>query len=234
MRTRSDKKEQLDNLSLHGEPLHKALKSLGWINKWFGNHRSTVKSILNVYYKEQKPLKIIDLGCGGGDLIFAIAKALRKKDIRFSIIGIDGNKSSLQYAGEKCAGFGEITFQQEDILSPVFTPAACDILITSHFIYHFRETELVRFINNKLTNVSTAFICSELERSRFALFLFKVTSFLLPISKLAKQDGQLAIKRSLTKKEWLSLLLQTNIENFRLRRVPLFRIQLIVLLNNKI
>lgn len=234
METRSDKQEQLDNLSLQGEPLHKALKSLGWINKWFGNHRSTINSILYVYNKEQKPLKIIDLGCGGGDLILAIAKELRKKKVQFSILGIDGNNSSLKYAGEKCAGFEEITFQQADILSPAFKPAPCDILITSHFIYHFPETELVRFINNKLTNVSTAFICSELERSRIAFFLFKLTGFLLPVSKLAKQDGQLAIKRSFTKKEWLSVLKQTNMESFRLRRVPLFRIQLIVLLDNKI
>ncbi len=233
METRSDKQEQLDNLSLQGEPLHKALKSLGWINKWFGNHRSTIKAILNVY-KEQKPLKIIDLGCGGGDLILAIAKVLRKKKVNFSIIGIDGNNSSLKYAGEKCAGFEEITFQQADILHPSFTSAPCDVLITSHFIYHFPEPELIGFINNKLTNVSTAFICSELERSRLALFLFKLTGFLLPVSKLAKQDGELAIKRSFTKKEWLSILMQTNIVNFRLTRVPLFRIQLIVFLDNKI
>jgi 2-polyprenyl-3-methyl-5-hydroxy-6-metoxy-1,4-benzoquinol methylase len=234
MKTRSDKQEQLDNLSLQGEPLHKALKSLGWINKWFGNHRSTVKSILNVYDNEKKPLTIIDLGCGGGDLILVIAKALRKKGVQFSIVGIDGNNSSLQYAGEKCAGFGEITFQQADILHPAFKPAPCDILITSHFIYHFPEAALIEFMNNKLTNVATAFICSELERSDLALFLFKLTSFLLPISKLAKQDGQLAIKRSFTKKEWLSVLKQTNIENFRLRRIPLFRIQLVVFRDNKI
>ncbi len=234
MKTRSDKQEQLDNLSLDGEPLHKALKSLGWINKWFGNHRSTVKSIIHLYDKDKKPLKIIDLGCGGGDLLLAIAKTLRKKKAIFSVIGIDGNNSSLKYAGEKCAGFEEITFQQADILHPSFTPADCDILVTSHFIYHFSEKELVGFINNKLTNVTTAFICSELERSRLALFLFKLTAFLLPVSKLAKQDGQLAIKRSFTKKECLSILMQTNIENFCLRRVFLFRIQLIVFLNNKI
>lgn len=234
MNSRSAKQEQLDNLSLTGEPLHKALQSLAWINRWLGNYRSTIKAVLAVNHAEKKHLKIIDLGCGGGDLILAIAKALRKKNRTFSIVGIDGNSNSLNYAREKCAGFEEITFEEANILSPAFKPPVCDILISSHFIYHFSEEELACFINTKLSGINIAFICSELERSRIAFFLFKLTGFLLPLSKIARQDGLLAIKRSFTKKEWLIILKKTTIAVFSLRRVLLFRIQLILFFDNKI
>ena len=228
MKTRSASSEKLDNLSLNGEPLHKALKSLEWVNRWFGNHRSTVKAIINVYNKEKKELRIIDLGCGGGDLIVCVAQSLRKIGAKFAITGIDGNNNTLKYAAEKCAGFPEVSFQQADILNPDFKLEHCDVLMTSHFIYHFSEKELSVFINKNLPGIKIAFICSELERSRLAYFLFKLGSFFLPLSKLAKQDGLLAIKRSLTKKEWLSVLKQANISAFSLRKVLLFRLQLII------
>lgn len=228
MITRSVEKEKLDNLSLDGEPLHSALKSLAWINRWFGNHNAVLNPLLAICKKEQKTFKIIDLGCGGGDLILALAKKLQKNKISFSITGIDGNQHSLDFAQEKCRAFTEINFIQADILGDDFKIEPCDILISSHFIYHFTNEELFRFFNKNLSQVSKAIICSELERNRFALFLFKLFGFLLPISKLAKQDGLLAIKRSFTKKEWLSIFDSLNFTAFSLKRVPLFRILLIV------
>lgn len=228
MSTRSAEKEKLDDLSLLGEPLHKTLLSLEWINRWLGNHRAVISSILSICEKEKRPLHIVDLGCGGGDLMLAIAKALRRKNIQFVITGIDGNGNNLAYAEEKCAGFGEINFLQADILHDEFKIAPCDILISSHFIYHFSEEGLIRFLGNNSPVIARAIIFSELEWSRFAMLLFKLGRFLLPISKLAKQDGLLAIKRSFTKKEWLSILQKTGISSFSLQRVPLFRIRLVI------
>jgi 2-polyprenyl-3-methyl-5-hydroxy-6-metoxy-1,4-benzoquinol methylase len=234
MKTRSAEPEKLDNLSLNGDPLHKALKSLEWINKWFGNHRSIVRSIQSICNKEKKPLTIIDLGCGGGDLLSAVARSLQKNKIKFSLTGIDGNDNTLQYAQKKCAGFKMIKFIQADILQDDFSTEPCDVLISSHFIYHFTEDGLIHFFSNNLPGITTAVVFSELERSRFAMILFKLSSFLLPISKLAKQDGLHAIKRSFTKKEWVTILKKANITSYRLRRVPLFRIQLVIFPGKKL
>lgn len=228
MKTRSAANEQLDNLSLQGEPLYKALKSLNWINRWFGNKASSCKAIVAIYRKEKKPLHIIDLGCGGGDLALGMAGALQKNNTPFSITGIDGNSHTLNYAQKKSAGFNEIYFMQADILSQQFKTVPCDVLFSSHFIYHFTEDGLVHFLKNNLPSVSSAVVFSELERSRLAAFLFRWVSFLLPISKMARQDGQLAIKRSFTRKEWLYILEKAGVQAFSLKRMPFFRIRLII------
>lgn len=234
MTDRSTQKEKLDDLSLEGPPLHGALKSLEWINRWLGNHRSIIKVMHRFFREEKRALKIIDLGCGGGDLVLEIARSMRAEGFSFSITGIDGNMNSLDYARAKCAAWPEISFIQADILADDFDPGACDLLITSHFIYHFTEEQLVRFINRVMPSVSTAFICSELERSRLALALFRMGSIFLPISKLARQDGLLAIQRAFTKKEWLSLLAKTKVAVYEFKRVPFFRIRLMLFPVNKI
>jgi 2-polyprenyl-3-methyl-5-hydroxy-6-metoxy-1,4-benzoquinol methylase len=228
MTTRSSEKEKIDDLNLHGEPLHKALKSLEWVNRWFGNHRSVVKAIHGIYKKEERPLSIVDLGCGGGDLALAVAKSLQKQKIEFTITGIDGNANTIAYAQKKCIVFSEINFLQFDILKKDFNIQPCDILISSHFMYHFTGEGLVNFLKSNLSAISTAFIFSELKRNRFAMRLFKFSHFLLPLSKLAKEDGLLAIKRSFSEKEWLAILQQAGIDTYRLQRVPLLRILLTI------
>lgn len=234
MNIRSSEKEKLDDLNLHGETLHQALQSLEWVNRWFGNHRSVIKAIHSIIKKETKPLRIIDLGCGGGDLALAVAKSLRQYKIEYSITGIDGNANTLVYAQKKCAAFSEINFLQADILSTQFRIQSCDILISSHFMYHFTADALADFLKNNLSAMSTAFIFSELKRNRFAMRLFKFSSFLLPISKLAKEDGLLAIKRSFSEKEWLAILQEAGIRTYRLQTVPLFRIFLTGFTTSKI
>ena len=224
MKVRSSENEKLDDLNLHGEPLYKALQSLEWVNRWFGNHRSVIKAIHTIIKKEVRPVRIIDLGCGGGDLALAVAKSLRQHKIECTITGIDGNANSLAYAKKKCAAYTEINFIQADILSNQFSIQPCDILISSHFMYHFTADALVDFIKNNFSYISTALIFSELKRNRSAMRLFKFSSFFLPISKLAKEDGLLAIKRSFSEKEWLAILQQAGLETFSLQRVPLFRI----------
>jgi 2-polyprenyl-3-methyl-5-hydroxy-6-metoxy-1,4-benzoquinol methylase len=228
MKMRSSEKEKLDDLNLHGEPLHKALQSLEWVNRWFGNHRSVIKAIHRIYKKEEKPLRIIDLGCGGGDLVLAVARSLRQDKIEFTITGIDGNANTLAYAHKKCEAFPEIKFLPADILSNQFSLQPCDILISSHFMYHFTADALVDFLKSNSPAISTAFIFSELKRNRIAMRLFKFSHFLLPISKLAKEDGLLAIKGSFSEKEWLTILQQACIDTYRLQHVPLFRILLTI------
>ncbi|MFM6923988.1 MAG: methyltransferase domain-containing protein [Ferruginibacter sp.] len=234
MKSRLTEPEKLDDLSLQGETLHKALQSLAWINRWFGNHRSVIKAIHAVYKKQERPLRIIDLGCGGGDLISAVARSLQQQQIEFSITGIDGNPDSLAYAQKQSAMFGNIDFIQADILSKNFSIQSCDILISSHFIYHFQEEKLASFLKNNESVVSTAIIFSELERNGLAWRLFKFSSFLLPISKMAKTDGLLAIQRSFTRKEWISILQKAGISGYRLQAVPLFRILLTIFPGKKI
>ena len=234
MKMRWAELEKLDNITLHGQTLHNALQSLEWVNKWFGNHRAVIKAIQQVYKKEEKPLSIIDLGCGGGDLILAVAKSLQQHKIEFTITGIDGNADSLAFAQKKCETFPQINFIQADILSKDFSIKPCDILISSHFIYHFSYDSLIDFIKSNLRLIATAVIFSELNRNRSAMRLFKFSSILLPISKLAKEDGLIAIKRSFTVKEWLSILQNTGIGKYSLQSVPLFRILLTIFLTREI
>lgn len=222
---RDTRSEQIDNLSLNGKQLHLTLKSLAWINQYFGNRQNIIQPVLNVIRENPqiKHFHIVDLACGGGDMLLILAGTLASRGISFSMTGIDGNEYSLKYAQEKSGAYPTIHYLQADILNPEFRIPACDILISSHFIYHYSATALINFFESNMPLVRLVFINSGLERNVWASRLFHWFGFLLPINAIAKKDGLIAIRRAFTKIELLTILEQTSYK-YTVNRVALFRL----------
>lgn len=225
MDNRLHKNEQLDNFELSGQILHQTLAELAIINRYFGNYRAVKKVVLSAIKKtNNQPIRIIDIGCGGGDLLLYLAKIFRKKGINASFLGIDGNAHSLQYGKEKSVDFPEIGFLQADLLSDDFQLPMCDILISTHFLYHFNNQEVTKFLARQKPFIQNVFIASELERNRLAYWLFFVFSPLLGFSKLTREDGLLAIQRAFKKSELKNILSGENLANVSIKRQFFFRL----------
>lgn len=225
LRVRLHKPEQLDNLSLSGEVLDKTLASLKFINTYLGNQKQLNKAVLR-YCKKlpiKKELRIVDIGCGGGDCIIHISKKLKKHNIRASFIGIDGNPKSIAYATQKNPDPKHINFSTADILDKSFVIPDCDLLISSHFIYHFNNTDLIGFIEHIQSKKVKRIIFSELYRSTFAYYLFKLVSVVLPVSDMAKKDGLIAIQRAFSIQELKKIMNNSNVEKYTITKKPFFR-----------
>ncbi len=223
---RLHKSEQLDNLSLSGKALKKTLLSLKLINTLLGNHRHLGTALLN-YCKAnstQKEFHIIDLGCGGGDCISYISKKLKKHNIKATFTGIDGNPTSIFLATQNNVDSLHINFIVANILTPDFMIPDCDVLISSHFMYHFRDKELILFLKQLQTKKVKRAIFSELNRNETAYYIFKLMSFMLPISGIAKKDGLLAIQRAFSIRELANIIQNTNSKHFEIIKKPFFRI----------
>jgi len=164
LESRSRETEEMDDLNLSGEKLHQTLKGLSLINRFLGNTQTTFKLAKAEILKADHPLKTIDLGCGGGDNLRAIAAWCNRNNHPVELIGIDGNAHTLAYGRSKNTDTISIQYQQADILSPSFQIPNCDLLISSHFIYHFSDLELIRFLQQSKTRVSKKIIFSELRR----------------------------------------------------------------------
>ena len=225
MEERSQSKEQLDNLSLSGSILHKTLSSLNFINSLFGTHRQLSNAVLRycMSKKQKEHFKIVDLGCGGGDCIRQIAKTLEKNNFKATFIGIDGNAQSIAFAKTHHTYTENTIFTTADILHPDFEVPECDLLISSHFIYHFKDDHLIEFLKRLKSKKTDTVIFSELRRSKWAFFLFKATNFLMPITRMAKEDGLKAIQRTFTIKELQRIIKNSEPTSFSVIKKPWFR-----------
>ncbi len=225
LNTRLHASERLDNLSLSGKPLKKTLKSLKLINRIFGNHKQLSRAIQD-YCKKNEDLKvfhIVDLGCGGGDCIQYLAKKLAQKEISIIFTGIDGNPNSIAYAKKNNIHNQNVNYKVDNILDSNFVVPDCDILISSHFMYHFKDEELLSFLRKIQGGNVKHVIFSELYRNKVAYYLFKFVRHLLPMSEIAKKDGLIAIKRAFSIEEFKKVIRAFGIKKFKIRKKPFFR-----------
>ena len=98
---RSNGIEIMDDLDCKGDVVNQTLRELEFINRTLGGNQITVDGVNALVDKtQQRPLVIIDLGCGGGDMLILLANHFKKKGVKAEFIGIDANPNIIAYASK--------------------------------------------------------------------------------------------------------------------------------------
>ena len=191
---RSDRTEIMDDFSSNGDILRDTLDKLAVINKWLGGNRVTINALKKLIkdHPKGREIRIIDLGCGGGDLIRDVANYFYKNGYSFSIVGIDANKDTVAYATELSTMYPEISFRHCDIFSEEFKSIEYDLVLSSLFLHHFKDEELIEFLPEILGKASLGIVVNDLHRHPIAYYLFSMLCLLIP-NNMVKEDGLTSI-----------------------------------------
>lgn len=203
--------ELMDDFSLAGEELKQTLDSLTNINSYLGNNRAILGALLPIIRRSVEPLTIVDVGCGGADLILSVAHYAASLNKQVQLIGIDGNPNIVAAVSRKTQAHKNIKFITADIIDPSFTLPECDILISSHFMYHFKDEQLIAFLQNAAQVVKYQIIFSELQRSVFAYGGFNLLARFFNFPRIILSDGLKAISRSFRRHELVVVLNRASI-----------------------
>ena len=187
---------------MKGELLRDTLDKLGSINKWLGGNRITIDGIGQLLKgkPKNKTYTIIDLGCGHGDILRLVADFGRKQGYDFELIGIDANQDAIDYANELSENYPELTFRNEDIFSKEFQNIEFDIALTTLFLHHFKEEEILKVLSNLSTKATLGVVVNDLQRSEIAYGLFKLLGVVIS-NYMIKQDGLTSILRAFKRED---------------------------------
>jgi 2-polyprenyl-3-methyl-5-hydroxy-6-metoxy-1,4-benzoquinol methylase len=193
---RSDAVELMDDFSVGGDLLRDTLDKLDNINKWLGGNQVTVNGIKKIIktYPKEKPISILDLGCGSGDMLRQVAAFGLKNGYTFKLIGIDANAEAIKYAKELSADYKQISFLELDIFSDEFKELEYDVVLTTLFLHHFKEDQLVELLKQVLDKSSVGIVVNDLHRHSLAYYLFKLLGLVIK-NDMVKQDGLTSILR---------------------------------------
>jgi 2-polyprenyl-3-methyl-5-hydroxy-6-metoxy-1,4-benzoquinol methylase len=226
---RSYQKELLDATHIDKDLLWQNLKELAFINTYLGGHQIS-KSALNHLFpllKQNKLIRIADIGCGGGDSILAIHQWFANKNIPLHIMGVDLKADCIDYAINYCKSLNNVQFICDDFRNVFAQFEKIDIVHASLFCHHFTEKEIISFIKICKAN-GAIFIINDLERNPIAFYAIKLLTRLFSKSPLVKHDAPLSVRRGFKKKEWQAMLTQAHVKHFVLKNKWAFRHQLII------
>ena len=199
---RTDKEELMDDFSIGGDLLRDTLDKLENINRWLGGNKVTVnglKTILKNHSKNQE-ISIVDIGCGHGDILRDVAIFGRKNGFIFKLIGIDANPTAILYANQLSKEYPEISFQTEDVFSEEFQDRQFDVVLATLFLHHFKEEELVLFLQNTIKQTKFGIVVNDLHRHKIAYYLFMMLSFFIK-NNMIIEDGLTSVLRGFKRKE---------------------------------
>lgn len=228
---RSEETEIMDDLEMEGEELARTLAEIKYINDWLGGNKVVLNALKQIFKNidPEKTIKILDLGCGGGEILREIAAYCRKKNIKVELVGIDANAFTINYAIEQCAYYKEVSFLKLDIFSDDFKNLTYDIAVCSLFLHHFENDKIVQILRTINKSAKIGLIINDLQRSKIAFFLFNLVTAILFAGKMAKNDGKISIKRSFLKTDLIAYLKASDFNNFKIKWKWAFRYQVIAL-----
>lgn len=220
LKNRSHTKELLDADDIPFEAIKKNLQELNTINSLLGGHKITIDGIKA--FTKNKSLVICEVGCGGGDNLYAIHKwNIKNNTAENKYIGIDLKESCTQFAAQQ---YGKLaTWLTNDYALAQFKNEKPDVIFSSLFCHHFTEAELVKLLQWKKENSKEGFFINDLQRNTIAYYLIKWLTKIFSKSYLVKNDAAISVTRGFHKKEWEILLEKAGIKNYTIKWKWAFR-----------
>lgn len=225
LKHRSYEKELLDGANIPPEDIYRNMRELNMVNTLLGGHKVTCSGIQYLINKTEKdePVTIAEIGCGGGDNLYAVHKYLNRKSIDHNLIGIDINPDCIGYAAERYPQLGASWIQSD--YKTTLWPGSHNphIIFSSLFCHHFTDSELIEQLIWMKGNSTTGFFINDLHRHPVAYYAIKTLTRVFSKSYLVKNDAPLSVKRGFVKSEWEKLLKLAGITSYTINSEWAFR-----------
>jgi 2-polyprenyl-3-methyl-5-hydroxy-6-metoxy-1,4-benzoquinol methylase len=194
--------EQMDDFTVQGDLLTETLDQLARINKYLGGNQITMNGLKKILkgHPTDKPLTIVDMGCGNGDLLRCIAEYGKKVGYDFRLIGIDANAHTVAYARKLSGNYKELSFQQLDVFSEEFQKLEYDLVLATLFLHHFSEEEIVTLLQSVMKTATVGMVVNDLHRNALAYFLFRLLGLFIR-NPMTREDGLISIRKAFKRED---------------------------------
>lgn len=213
---RSTLPEKMDQPGVAEHETQQALRELEVINELLGGYNVVIGALKKIKWPKET-VTIMDLGCGGGDMLRAVAKWASKENKKVELVGVDWNPVMTQYAKERSLGWQNISFRTLSIFDDRLMEQKADITMCSLFCHHFEDDELITLVKRMYVLAGSTVIINDLHRHWFAYYSIKALTRMFSKTYLVRYDGPLSVARALTRTEWEDILQRSDISNYSLK-----------------
>lgn len=221
---RNTETEFMDDPGLHKDLLMDVFDDISRSNNYLGGTGITLQAVTHIIAaKPNIQYTILDVGCGDGSMLRALANYARKHQYKLRLIGMDMSSTAVAIAKERSADYDEISYLVQDVLNLGDVKISCDILLCTLTLHHFSNQQIPVFLKTFSKITSDTIVINDLQRSRLAFYLFKVFSAIFIKTKIAKQDGLTSIQSGFTKEELKQFAKALPAFQHRIRRKWAFR-----------
>jgi len=196
------------------------------VNRLFGG----IQPALNFFrwesrtWDHQRTYRILDAGCGMGDVARALVRWARRNGFRLQIDAVDRHPMIIELAHERCLAYPEITLSSQDVLQ--LEGAVYDYLHASQFIHHFPDGEIVPLLRHFLGMCRCKVVVNDLVRAPLAYLATWLLTLFTPA--VFRHDARLSVRRGFRIAELRKLLEDGGFSDFKVEGHFFYRLLLIL------
>lgn len=204
---RSKDKELLDSDNIPFADIRQNMQELDVVNRLLGGHRVSLKGIKYLAMGTNEPLRILEIGSGGGDNLTAIQSWADHTNRSVSLTGVDINPHCITYASQKITSAQFILSDFREY-TPVTKP---HIIIAALFAHHLADEEIVQMLRWMHDHCEVGFMINDLHRHPLAYHSIRLLTRIFSNSYLVKNDAPLSVAKGFNRKDWKRLFEKAGI-----------------------
>jgi ubiquinone/menaquinone biosynthesis C-methylase UbiE len=221
--------EAMDGADLDPQLLSGDLLNLESLNRFFGGRDVIRRRVapLIAGMKPGRPVRVLDLGSGSGDLCRVLVDECRSRNRPVEVLSLDAHPQIQEFARERCrAGYPEIRFVRGDARQVPLRERSVDLALCTLALHHFLEPD-ARAVLAEMHRVTRGWaVVSDLCRSRIA-YAGVWAATRLTTNPMTRFDGPVSVQRAFTAPELVALSEEAAWTASKLYREPWFRMTLV-------
>ncbi len=167
-------------------------------------------------------LHVLDLACGSGDIVMALAERARRVGVPIKCDGCDASPLAVDTAKREARrrGLQSVSFHQRNVLEDQL-PSGYHVVTCSLFMHHLTEQQAVDLLRRMAAATSDMLLISDLRRTLVGLAMAWVASRALTRSPVVRVDAIRSVAAAFTESEISRVADCSELHNSRLvRRWP--------------
>lgn len=150
--------------------------------------------------REGKKLRILDIGCGGGDICLKLSKWSGHNRHGVEITGIDPDPRAIEYTTTLELPVN-VVFRRMDSGNLVKTGERYDVVITNHLVHHLKKKQFLQLCRDAEKLADDLILFNDIRRSEIGFGAFGMIAPLFFRSSFIYRDGLISILRSFRYRE---------------------------------
>ncbi|WP_437592857.1 methyltransferase domain-containing protein [Sorangium sp. So ce1000] len=214
---RSTLDELMDTEPVGFEEFRACLVDLARVNRLTLAYRPTFSFLERLVARglrglsENRPLEVIDVGSGYGDMLRRIDAWARERGIAVSLTGVDLNPLSRRSATEATPPGRPITWVTADAFA-YEPPGGIDVVLSSLFTHHLPDPAVVRFLAWMEAKARLGWFINDLHRHPLPYHFFRHLSRLAGWHRFVQHDGPVSIARAFSASDWRCLIAEAGLD----------------------
>lgn len=182
------------------QEMHGCLRDLASVNHCTFAYRPTLRWLDRIVAQRgERPLRLLDVGCGYGDMLRKIERWSRRRKLPVELTGVDINPKAISVAQQATAREHNIRFFTSD---PFSYTGEADVIISSLFTHHLSNEDVSRFLAWMEERAAIGWFVNDLHRHPIPFRLFRLMAKLAAWHPFVQHDGPISVLRAFTREDW--------------------------------